>query len=169
MFTSLAQNPEIRVMKSSIKFSTSLSHWPHTKKKKNEITSISIKLDLQLTSALRQKRGTGEQAGTGSLQSASYVLGTVQREHFPCAISLYTHCLLQGMKPSLKRLTLYTQGHTACEGQSWSQKSGLLVSKVHALTAATWVHKQGAKRDGYQGFLQTVRFHEASFGGSAHT
>lgn len=39
-FTSLAQNPEIRVMKSSIKFSTSLSHWPYTK---NKITFIHIK------------------------------------------------------------------------------------------------------------------------------
>lgn len=39
-FTSLARNPETRVMKSSIKFSTSLSLWPYTK---NKITFISIK------------------------------------------------------------------------------------------------------------------------------
>ena len=61
-FTSLAQNPEIRVMKSSIKFSTSLSHCPHTKKKKkwNNFYKHKAWLTVDLsTEAEEGNRGTG--------------------------------------------------------------------------------------------------------------
>ena len=117
-----------------------------------------------MTSELRQKSGTDRNKCS---LSACYGLGTAPVLFYRAITPLLVE-ENETKKPSLKSLTLYAQGHSACEGQKWNLKSRLLVSKAHVQAATAWVQRLAAKRDGCQSFLLTVRFHDANFCGSTH-